>query len=44
MISTKGRYGIKALIVCIGTFILYKRLSIPIFKVDSGLTNKRNIA
>ena len=36
--------GIKAFIVCIGTFILYKRLSIPIFKVDSGLTNKRNIA
>ena len=36
--------GIKALIVCIGTFILYKRLSMSIFKVDSRLGDKRNVA
>ncbi|MCQ2969353.1 MAG: ECF transporter S component [Clostridium sp.] len=33
--------GIKALIVCIGTFILYKRLSIPIFNIDSKLGKSR---
>lgn len=36
--------GIKATIVSIGTFILYKRLSIPIFNMDSKLGTNKKIA
>lgn len=36
--------GIKALIVCVGTFILYKRLSKALFNVDSKLESSKNVA
>ena len=36
--------GIKAVLVSIITFILYKRLFVPIFKVESEFNRKRKIA
>ena len=33
--------GVKALIVCIATYLLYKRVSRAIFKVDSKFESKK---
>lgn len=35
--------GVKAILVSIITFILYKRVSVSIFKVESGLGEKRKV-